>query len=108
MSRMQVSGFGTIGVAFLYFEALNLHAMMQLFPNSSINLEQCPHSFMGSENYTSLLQLSDISEEYLGVRDGYNRRVLFYNVEPLRTFKRDLKGMKALRKGQSRRIDSYI
>lgn len=28
MSRMQASGFGTTGAAFLYFEALNRHAIV--------------------------------------------------------------------------------
>jgi hypothetical protein len=28
MSRIQASGFGTIGAAFLYFEALNRHAIV--------------------------------------------------------------------------------
>jgi hypothetical protein len=29
MSRIQASGFGTIGAAFLYFEALNRHAIIK-------------------------------------------------------------------------------
>jgi hypothetical protein len=30
MSLIHASGFGTIGVAFLYFDALNLHAMVEI------------------------------------------------------------------------------